>query len=226
MRLHQKSRTVKVEDEVKEHEAFRQVLLWLWQKFALVGKRESFVPDLVAWMLGERKGSILEPCKACANGTCSAMEEAARSAQMWKPNVNFLRAETNLCVLLLEGGASEPSAEIEAEVVKCAPEGDCMFIALAYVKLVCVDGKEWPEQADTRKQLGAVCRSWYLKYLDYLLSKDEPFVEGLTVSQLLLTSSSCSTMEEYKTMMLTPTLDSRTWGGWAETILLARKWNV
>ena len=39
------------------------------------------MPDLVAWMLGERKGSILEPCKACANGTCTAMEEAARADQ-------------------------------------------------------------------------------------------------------------------------------------------------
>ena len=79
--LRQTTRQVKVIDGVSAHEAFWRVLLWLWQKFCLL-KRDDFLPDFVAWMLGERKGSSLEPCKACANGTCSAMEEAARAAQM------------------------------------------------------------------------------------------------------------------------------------------------
>ena len=59
-----------------------------------------------------------------------------------------------------------------------------------------------------------------------LLFSDNPVIEGLPVRDVILGSSNCSTIEECHTMMQAPSMDSRSWGGWAEIVLLAAKWKV
>ena len=54
MRLHQATRTCTVVGRVTEHEACRQVLLWIWQKFTVTQPNPGPMPDPVAVLLGER----------------------------------------------------------------------------------------------------------------------------------------------------------------------------
>ena len=95
-----------------------------------------------------------------------------------------------------------------------------------FVKVVCIDGKEWPKLEDVQKKYGALLRTYYVRWLDKLLLNDDPFVEGLTVREVILGSCTCSTIEEYKSEIGAPTMDARSWGGWAEIVLLAAKWKV
>ena len=69
-------------------------------------------------------------------------------------------------------------------------------------------------------------RRYVVRWLAKLLFSDNPVIEGLPVRDVILGSSNCSTIEEYQTMMRAPSMDSRSWGGWAEIVLLAAKWNV
>ena len=231
MRLHQASRTCKVVGRVTEHEACRQVLLWIWQKFAVTkpDNNRGPLPDPVAALLGERRHSRLEPCRACADGTCRAMERGSRLVQMWKAmtmKANAVPPQVSVRVLLQGSGASQPTAEPRAEVTPCAGAGDSLFIALSFVKVVCIDGKEWPTLEGDLKKMGAMCRSHYVKWLDKRLLNDDPSIEGLTVREVILGPSTCSTIEEYKSEIGAPTMDARSWGGWAEIVLLAAKWKV
>ena len=52
MRLHQATRTCTVAGRVTEHEACRQVLLWIWQKFAVTKPNLGPLPDPAAALLG------------------------------------------------------------------------------------------------------------------------------------------------------------------------------
>ena len=153
MRLHQATRTCTVVGRVTEHEACRQVLLWIWQKFAVTKPNVGPLPDPVAVLLGERKHARLEPCRACADGTCRAMARGSRLAQMWKAmmmKANAVPPQVSVRVLLQGSGASQPTAEPRAEVTPCAGAGDSLFIALSFAKVVCCDRKEWPELEDVQ----------------------------------------------------------------------------
>ena len=76
------------------------------------------------------------------------------------------------------------------------------------------------------KRYVAALRACYVRWLDKLLLNDDPFIEGLTVREVILGPSTCSTIEEYKSEIGAPTMDARSWGGWAEIVLLAAKWKV
>ena len=53
-------------------------------------------------------------------------------------------------VRLFRDGASQPATEPAAKVVRIPGNGDCLFNALSYTKVVCVDGKPCPESEDRR----------------------------------------------------------------------------
>ena len=140
--------------------------------------------------------------------------------------VNAVPPQVSVRVLLQGSGASQPTAEPRAEVTPCAGAGDRLFSALSFVEVVCIDGKEWPKLEDRQKKYGALLRAYYVRWLDKLLLNDDPFIEGLTVREVVWGSSTCSTIEEYKSEIGAPTMDARSWGGWAEIVLLAAKWKV
>ena len=139
---------------------------------------------------------------------------------------NAVPPQVSVRVLLQGSGASQPTAEPRADVTPCAGAGDSLCIALSFVKVVCIDGKEWPKLEDTLKKYGAALRAHYVWWLDKLLVNDDRLIEGLTVRAVILGSSTCSTIEEYKSEIGAPTMDARSWGGWAEIVLLAAKWKV
>ena len=60
--------------------------------------------------------------------------------------------QVSVRVLLQGSGASQPTAEPRAEVTPCAGAGDSLFMALSFVKVVCIDGKEWPKLEDGQKK--------------------------------------------------------------------------
>ena len=141
---------------------------------------------------------------------------------------NAVPPQVSVRVLLQGSGASQPTAEPRAEVTPCPGEGDSLFIALSVVRAVCIDGKEWPKSEDTQKKYGASLRQRYLEWIEHkkLLLNNDPFIEGLPARSVILGSSTCSTIEEYMSEMKAPTMDARSWGGWAEIVLLAAKWKV
>ena len=141
-------------------------------------------------------------------------------------SANAVPPQVSVRVLLQGSGASQPTAEPRAEVTPCVGAGDSLFMALACARVVCINEKEWPKSEDEQKKYGAALRTWYVQLLDKLLPKDEAFIEGLTAREVILGSSTCSTIEEYKSEIGAPTMDARSWGGWAEIVLLAAKWKV
>ena len=73
---------------------------------------------------------------------------------MWMPKeANIVPQRVQARVQLLGSGASQPTAEPRAEVVKCAGKGECLFTALSFAKVCCIDGKARPDQG--LPQLGA-----------------------------------------------------------------------
>ncbi|MCP4240432.1 MAG: hypothetical protein GY772_07685 [bacterium] len=229
-RMRQKTRNCKVKrDAAIEHEAFRLVLLWLWQKFAVVQK-QGRLPDHVAKMIGPCKSRRLGPCVACAEGNCRAMEEGAAfaRAQTWRPpRWNAMSdgpaAGLSIRLPLISGGASQPNAMPAAELIKCPAHGDCLFIALAFVKIACIDQKPWPADRATQISYGAKLRSFYLKWAETLLQKGEHVVDDVPLSTVITASTDCSA-DEYLDRVRVPTMDIRTWGGWTEIVVLAAKW--
>ena len=141
---------------------------------------------------------------------------------------NAVPPQVSVRVLLQGSGASQPTAEPRAEVTPCAGAGDSLFMALSFAKVVCIDGKEWPKSEDTQKKYGATLRKWYLDWIEHkkLLLNNDPFIEGLPARSVILGVSTCSTIEEYMSEIKAPTMDARSWGGWAEIVLIAAKWQV
>ena len=81
-RLHQRTRSSKPSIAGSYHEAFRIVLLWLWQKYAVFTGGETRMPSHVRRMLGPRHRSKLLPCPACVQGDCTAMVEEVAMAMI------------------------------------------------------------------------------------------------------------------------------------------------
>ena len=129
-------------------------------------------------------------------------------------------------VSLIRGGASSPAAGFDAKVIQVPGNGDCLFIALAYARVACKLGKAWPTSDEGQIRYGAALRTWYLRWLQELLLDADFRFDGLSVRELILGSSDCSTIDEYMEFMKVPTMDSRSWGGWAEILSLAAKWKI
>ena len=82
LRLHQKTRSSKPSTVGSDHEAFRIVLLWLWQKYAVFTQGEGEMPSHVTKILEPRQGLKLSRCPACARGDCKAMVEEVAMAMI------------------------------------------------------------------------------------------------------------------------------------------------
>ena len=81
-RLNQKSRSSKASTAGSCHEAFRIVLLWLWQKYGFFTRSQnSPMPSHVRRMLEPRLHGKLLPCAACALGDCTAMVQEVAMAR-------------------------------------------------------------------------------------------------------------------------------------------------
>ena len=109
-------------------------------------------------------------------------------------------------------------------ITRSPPNGDCLFTALAFIKVCVLDQKVWPADIPGQEKMGAILRRWYLRLARVLVERHEE-INGVMLRDILM-GDDCgyASVDEYFDLMRDATQNPKTWGSWLETTLVARRW--